>query len=82
MAITATTTFETGFYLSTNLLCSKDDIGPQEAAVEWPRGPIVAGHRAPGVLAAPLNGTIPITPRFIVIDFKTKLNCIFRKNKP
>ncbi len=66
VTVTATTTLETGF-LSTDLFCSKDDIGPQEAAVEGSRGPIVAGHRAPGILAAPLIGTIPITARHILL---------------
>jgi hypothetical protein len=75
VTVTATTTFATGF-LSTNLFRGKDDIGPQEAAVEWSRGPIVACHRAPGVLAAPLNGTNPDhgTPRFIYMKFETKFD--------
>ncbi len=75
VTVTATTTFETGF-LSTNLFRSKDDIGPQEAAVEWSRGPIVPCHRAAGILAAPLNGYNPDhrAPRFIDIKFITKFN--------
>jgi hypothetical protein len=84
VTVTATTTFEAGFF-PTNLFGSKDDIGPQEAAVEWSRGPIVAGHRAPGVLAAPLNGYNPDhgTPLFIEIKLKTKFRLVFfEKNKP